>query len=78
MKVTRQRVRAALKAQGVPLASSRYDGSSVTVTEFVDSWGVGTAYAVGVDTATVKAALEAEGLPFTVGNYVHVPKETTP
>lgn len=74
-KISRARVRSALKRHGVPLARDKYDGAGVHIVEFVDYWGVTAAFAVNVEYADVKAALAAARIPFEDGNYVMVPKE---
>lgn len=71
--ITRANLRAALKRQGVPVGNRTY-ADVVHVEEFVDSWGVGSGSMPGVYTSDIIAALNAEGIPFFVANYVHVEK----
>jgi hypothetical protein len=73
--LSRPTLRRTLKAAGLPSAPHISYANGFSITEYVDFWGVvPSAPGYGATTPLIKAALDAAGITYQMGNVVMVPK----
>jgi hypothetical protein len=75
MRLTRRRLRDVLRAGGVRVGPAE-DGTTATIVEFLDEWGVLPGVpGSGADTAEIKAALFSAGVSWRMGNMILVARD---
>ena len=69
---TRLDLRFALEEGGVPVGRPE-DGGVATIVTFINAWGIAPGIpGTGADTPDIKRALDAAGIPWTMGNMIMV------